>query len=73
MTVNLKSLEIEQLSIDERLELVEALWDSIASTAALTEVQREELDRRLADHRQDPDDVVPWHDVKAAISTRIKS
>jgi putative addiction module component (TIGR02574 family) len=73
MTVNLKSLEIERLSIDERLELVEALWDSIASSAALTDVQREELDRRLADHRQHPDDVTPWPEVKAAISTRIKS
>jgi putative addiction module component (TIGR02574 family) len=73
MTVNLKSLEIERLSIDERLELVEALWDSIASSAALSEMQREELDRRLADHRQHPDDVTPWHEVKATVSARIKS
>jgi putative addiction module component (TIGR02574 family) len=73
MTVNLKSLDIERLSIDERLELVEALWDSIASSAALSELQREELDRRLADHRQRPDDVTPWHEVKAAVSARIKS
>ena len=73
MTVNLKSLEIERLSIDERLELVEALWDSIASSAALTDAQREELDRRLADHRQHPGDVTPWHEVKTSISARIKS
>jgi putative addiction module component (TIGR02574 family) len=73
MTVNLKSLEIERLSIDERLELVEALWDSIASSAALTDAQREELDRRLADHRQHPDDVMPWPEVKSSISARIKS
>ena len=73
MTVNLKSLEIERLSIDERLELVEALWDSIASSAALTDAQREELDRRLAVHRQHPDDVTPWHEVKNSISARIKS
>lgn len=73
MTVNLKSLETEQLSIDERLELVEALWDSIASSAALTDAQREELDRRLADHRQHPDDVTPWSEVKSSISARIRS
>jgi putative addiction module component (TIGR02574 family) len=73
MTVNLKSLEIERLSIDERLELVEALWDSIASSAPLTDAQREELDRRLADHRQHPDDVMPWPEVKSSISARIKS
>ena len=73
MTVNLKSLEIERLSIDERLELVEALWDSIASSAALTDAQREELDRRLTDYQQHPDDVTPWHEVETSISTRIKS
>jgi putative addiction module component (TIGR02574 family) len=73
MTVNLKSLEIERLSIDERLELVEALWDSIASSAALTDAQREELDRRLADHQRQPDDVVPWPEVKSSISARIRS
>ena len=71
--MNLKSLEIELLSIDERLELVEALWDSIASSAALTDTQREELDRRLADHRQHPDDVTPWPEVKSSISARIRS
>jgi putative addiction module component (TIGR02574 family) len=73
MTVNLKSLQIERLSIAERLDLVEALWDSVASSAALTEAQRDELDRRLADHRQHPDDVAPWHEVKTSISARIKS
>ncbi len=73
MTASLKSLEIEQLSIAERLDLVEALWDSIASSAALTDAQRAELDRRLADHRQQPDDVTPWHEVKTSISARIKS
>jgi putative addiction module component (TIGR02574 family) len=73
MTVNLKSLEIERLSIAERLDLVEALWDSVASSAALTDAQRDELDRRLADHQRDPDDVIPWHEVKTSISARIRS
>jgi putative addiction module component (TIGR02574 family) len=37
----------------------------------LTEVQKEELDRRLADLDARPDDVVPWSDVKAAALARM--
>ncbi len=57
------------LDIDEQIELVEAIWDGIVSRSAapsLTEAQKTELDRRLADHLANPDDVVPWSEVKAA-------
>ena len=57
------------LDIDEQIELVEAIWDGIVSRGAvplLTEAQKTELDRRLADHLANPDDVVPWSEVKAA-------
>ena len=71
----LKSLGIDRLSVEERLTLVEDLWDSIAEEGAatsLTDAQRAELDRRLADHKANPDDVVPWEDVKASITARLK-
>ncbi|MGH8655111.1 MAG: addiction module protein, partial [Gammaproteobacteria bacterium] len=61
--------------IEERLALVEELWDSIAADSAaipLTDAQRAELDRRLADHEATPDDVVPWEEVKASITERLK-
>jgi len=41
---------LRKLPIDERIRLVEDLWDSIAadqSALALTDEQRSELDRRL--------------------------
>jgi putative addiction module component (TIGR02574 family) len=41
---------LSKLPIEQRLHLVEELWDSIASdqgALALTAAQREELDRRL--------------------------
>jgi len=44
--------ELFKLSAAERLELVEELWDSIADedeALALTEEQREDLERRLAE------------------------
>jgi len=75
MAVSLKSLGIERLGIEERLTLVEELWDSIAadsSAVPLTEAQRTELDRRIAEHEANPDDVVPWEEVKASIDERFK-
>jgi putative addiction module component (TIGR02574 family) len=47
------SLEIDigKLSQEERLELIEELWESLSEaqrdSAALTDAQRNELDRRL--------------------------
>lgn len=59
---------IDQMSIDERIQLAEALWDSIpAQDDALTEIQCEELDRRLADYYRDPNAGETWDVVKARI------
>lgn len=63
MSASLKSLGIDRLPVEERLSLVEDIWDSIAADSAallLTDAQRAELDRRLAEHEADPGDVVPW-------------
>ena len=75
MAVSLKSLGIERLGIEERLTLVEELCDSIAtdsSAVPLTEAQRAELDRRIAEHEATPDDVVPWDEIKTSITERLK-
>jgi putative addiction module component (TIGR02574 family) len=75
VTVSLKSLGIDKLSVDERLALVEELWDSIAESSGelpLTEAQQTELDRRLAEHQANPDDVVPWEEVRASVEARLK-
>jgi putative addiction module component (TIGR02574 family) len=42
--------KLQQLPVEERIKLVEALWDSIAAdqhTLALTPDQKAELDKRL--------------------------
>lgn len=62
------------LAVDEQIELVEAIWNGIASRGAapaLTESQKTELDRRLADHLARPDDVISWGNVKAAALAKI--
>lgn len=50
--------EILALSAAERMRLVEAIWDSIVTipeALPLTQWQKEELDRRLAEFEADPD------------------
>jgi putative addiction module component (TIGR02574 family) len=46
-----KAIDVNQLSRDERLELIEQLWDSLSDeerdSLPLTAEQDEELDRRL--------------------------
>lgn len=62
--------EVLALPIDERLKLVEAIWESIAElpeTLQLTEAQEAELDRRLEAYRKDPTAGSPWSEVKARI------
>ena len=71
MGVSIKSLGIEKLSVSERLVLVEELWDSIAASTPITDGQRAELDRRLSDHKANPDDVIPWDQVQSSIAARL--
>ena len=65
MAVNLT--ELLQLPVEERLKLVEALWDSIAEfpeALELSAAQKQELDRRLAAYERSPDAGVPWAELK---------
>lgn len=62
------------LDVDEQIELVEALWNGIVSRGAapaVTGAQKVELDRRLADHLENPDNVVPWDEVKTAAAAKM--
>ena len=50
--------EILALPVDDRVRLVEAIWDSISAVPdaiTLTDWQKRELDRRLAEYEADPD------------------
>ena len=55
------------LALDDQIALVEAIWDDIVNRGnvpPLTEAQKNELDRRLADHLANPNDGIPWAEVK---------
>ncbi len=76
MSVSIKTLGIDRLNVDERLALVEEVWATICADAKafpLTDEQRAELDRRVADDDSFPEDVVPWDEgvkVTLALSKR---
>lgn len=62
--------EIATLSIEDRIRLVQAIWDSIAAEQAypdLTEQQKLELDHRIDDYEMNPDNVLTWEEIKASI------
>jgi len=75
MTPTLQDLGLDRLTVDERISLAQALWDSIAKEveqAPLTPAQRQELERRLADSIARPDAVTPWEEVKARALARAR-
>lgn len=60
--------EILKLPIEERLRLVELIWDSIAATPSavpLGGAHRAVIDERLAEHARAPDDVLSREEVLA--------
>jgi putative addiction module component (TIGR02574 family) len=67
MLPNLSGLDLGQLSLDQRLELIGLLWDSIPDAAEAPPVldwHRQELDRRLAAADATPEAAIPWERVQ---------
>lgn len=67
---NASIAEYVKLSVPERIQLVEDIWDSIAAMPEempLTEAQQAELDRRLNAYRINPEAGSPWECVREAI------
>lgn len=61
---------ILKLSVSERIQLVEEIWDSISAhpeSLPVTEAQKAELDRRLADYRANPSQGRTWEEVRESL------
>jgi putative addiction module component (TIGR02574 family) len=70
----MRDLDIHNLTVAERIQLAEDLWDSVAAETGelpLTEAQAAELDRRLADLAGDPEAGEDWPVVRARIEQRL--
>jgi putative addiction module component (TIGR02574 family) len=60
-------IRIDHLTIQERLDLIALIWDSIVEkpeALPIPEWHREELDRRLAGSDANSAAGVPWEEVK---------
>ena len=55
--------DISRLTPEQRLRLLEQIWDSLSDAdVPLTNAQREELDRRLDDLERDGPRGIPWEE-----------
>ena len=60
------SIDIAHLSLEERLRLLDELWESLSQAPEaipLTHAQREELDRRLDELEGEEAVGIPWEEV----------
>ena len=65
--------ELKSLTVSERLDLVELLWDSIATdpdSIPLTDAQAQLIDERLDTHRRDPKAGIAWDDLRSELNNR---
>ena len=67
--------DFTKLSVAERIQLAEDLWDSIPEEGTdlpLSDAQRAELDRRIEDLEQNPGAGEDWEIVRARLRERLK-
>ena len=65
--------EAIRLPVGERVDLVEAIWDSIAAEAGLLPLTAEQIavvDQRLDEHRKDPRAGEEWGVLKEKLKAR---
>jgi putative addiction module component (TIGR02574 family) len=63
-------IDVDQLSVAERILVVQRIWDSLADQEAsipITDAQREELDRRLEGHSNRPAEGATWDEVQSRL------
>ena len=69
------AVDIEKLGVEERLRLIEELWESLSAdpqAVPLTKAQKGDLDRRLDAIEAGDDAGIPWNDVLDRIRNRLK-
>lgn len=64
-------IDIARLTPQERLDLIGALWESLApEEAPLTPAQEAELERRMATFEADASNAVAWETIDAELQRR---
>lgn len=66
MSVDIETMGIARLSVQERLDLIEKIWDSLPENVTVDEVPQWhllELAKRRADVDSSPEASQPWREV----------
>ncbi len=73
MSVNLADYGIDLLSREQQLEVMQAIWSSLAKSKEpfpLSDSVKAELDRRIDDYERNPDNVLTLAEVKANLAKK---
>lgn len=68
--------ELLALDVETRLELIELLWESIASDPQasarlpISDAERAIVEERLGEHRENPSTARPWSEVRDELFKR---
>ncbi len=60
----------DSLPVDEQIDYVQDLWDWIAARPEdipVSDWQKKLIDERLRQHEANPEDTVPWEEVRARL------
>ena len=66
--------DIKKLSVTDRISVIEDIWESILKSEAqypIPDEQKRELDIRLKENTENPDQVKSWDEVRKNIKTQL--
>lgn len=74
MSVTEAVAAIATMSVEDRIRLVQDVWDSIPEDGHappdLSDAQKADLNRRLAELREHPERALTWEQIKARVTGR---
>jgi putative addiction module component (TIGR02574 family) len=73
-TMDVSIDQLRALPLEKRLEIIEALWESVEEEAGPVPISDEladELDREFEAHLADPSSSIPWEQVRAEMRARL--
>ncbi|MGJ5202449.1 addiction module protein [Bradyrhizobium sp. HKCCYLR20261] len=66
--------DVSQLTVKQRLDLIELLWDSLtAEDVQLTSAQAAELANRMTSFNADARNAVPWEDIEREFTSKARA
>jgi putative addiction module component (TIGR02574 family) len=71
-TMDVSIDQLRALPLEKRLEIIEALWESVESEQGLTisDDVLDEADREFEAHLADPSSSIPWETARARLRER---